>query len=162
MRMASTTVHVIRMVGFYIMGGPFLGLRQTGVPMPGGAASLGLMLVAWMTACGEIHAGAEIIHVSPDGNDRHPGTVAQPLRSVTQAVKLLPDGGTCLLHAGRYRASVHVPRGSAVLLPKKNQIQLAIDYSRMVFSKQRWRRKEPLSRIGEQETHDEEDADTRM
>lgn len=53
---------------------------------------------------------ASEFHVSPQGDDRHPGTAAQPLRTLQAGVNRLQPGDTLLLGGGIYRETVTFPR----------------------------------------------------
>ncbi|HEY5822592.1 MAG TPA: right-handed parallel beta-helix repeat-containing protein [Propionibacteriaceae bacterium] len=52
-----------------------------------------------------IPAGA--IFISPRGLDANPGTQAAPVKTINQAVKLAPDGGTIVMREGQYRDWFH-------------------------------------------------------
>jgi len=47
-------------------------------------------------------------YVAPDGDDRGPGSVDQPLRTLSRGVKVLRPGDTLWIRAGEYRESVVV------------------------------------------------------
>lgn len=56
---------------------------------------------------GMVHGvSAAVYHVAPDGDDSHPGTLGQPLRTVQRAVDLARAGDTILVRAGVYREAV--------------------------------------------------------
>jgi hypothetical protein len=52
-------------------------------------------------------------HVSPDGSDDHPGSAAQPFRTIQKAADILQPGDRCIIHAGTYREWVRPPRGGS-------------------------------------------------
>lgn len=47
-------------------------------------------------------------HVSPKGDDAHPGTAEQPWRTLGRAVKALGPGDALLVHGGTYRERVDI------------------------------------------------------
>jgi hypothetical protein len=51
------------------------------------------------------------LHVSLQGDDAHPGTVAAPLRTIQRAAELAQPGDTITVHEGVYRERVNPPRG---------------------------------------------------
>ena len=50
-------------------------------------------------------------HVSPEGDDAHPGTKAAPLQTIQRAADLAQPGDTITVHEGVYRERVNPPRG---------------------------------------------------
>ncbi len=70
-------------------------------PLVRPAAGLSLLLCA-LARC----AGAAEIHVSPAGNDAHPGTAEQPLRTLSRAAATVGPGDVCILHGGVYRETL--------------------------------------------------------
>ena len=50
-------------------------------------------------------------HVSVKGNDKHPGTVKKPLRTISAASLLAMPGDTVMVYEGIYRERVNPPRG---------------------------------------------------
>jgi hypothetical protein len=59
-----------------------------------------LLIFACFTFIGE--ANAKTIYVAKNGNDRNPGTLAQPLATPARALDLASPGDTIYLRAGRY------------------------------------------------------------
>lgn len=51
------------------------------------------------------------LHVSVSGNDRHDGSKAKPLRTISEAARRAQPGDTVTVHAGTYRERVTPPRG---------------------------------------------------
>ncbi len=56
-------------------------------------------------------ATAREFHVALHGQDAHPGTAAQPLRTIQRAADLAQPGDTITVHAGTYRERINPPRG---------------------------------------------------
>jgi alpha-N-arabinofuranosidase len=56
-------------------------------------------------------ASAREYHVSPSGNDAHPGTKTRPLRTISAAARLAAAGDMITVHQGVYREQVNPPRG---------------------------------------------------
>jgi alpha-L-arabinofuranosidase len=54
---------------------------------------------------------AHELHVATNGNDSHPGTAEQPLRTIQAAANRAQPGDTVTVHAGIYRERVDPPRG---------------------------------------------------
>lgn len=52
---------------------------------------------------------ATAIHVAVTGSDVNSGTAAQPVQSITAALRKVPSGGTIVVHAGTYHEEVLVP-----------------------------------------------------
>ena len=50
-------------------------------------------------------------HVALSGNDTHPGTKAQPLRTIQRAADLAQPGDVITVHEGVYRERISPPRG---------------------------------------------------
>ena len=72
------------------------------------ATSLAAILVFW---AGASAVCANIIHVSPTGSDRAPGTADKPLRTVREALKRVGDGkepAEIVIHRGVYPGDVRV------------------------------------------------------
>lgn len=61
--------------------------------------------------CASLTASAATFHVALDGDDTHPGTRRQPLRTIQRAAELAQPGDTITIHAGTYRERVNPPRG---------------------------------------------------
>ena len=94
-------------------GGPWHGGRVSWVVgwVSGTPAWLGAVM-RWAAAAAlaaNLH-GAEI-HVSISGKDSHPGTAAEPLRTIQRAADLAQPGDVVTVHAGTYRERVDPPRG---------------------------------------------------
>lgn len=53
------------------------------------------------------------IHVAKTGCDSNPGTIEQPLLTITKAAELATSGDTILIHEGIYREKIEPPRGGA-------------------------------------------------
>lgn len=68
-----------------------------------------LYLCLFLGTCASL-LGADY-HVAPHGSDDHPGSAAEPLRSIQKAADLLQPGDRCIIHAGTYREWVRPPRG---------------------------------------------------
>ncbi|MBL8231210.1 MAG: right-handed parallel beta-helix repeat-containing protein [Bryobacterales bacterium] len=51
------------------------------------------------------------LHVSPKGNDAHPGTAAKPYRTISAAAQAAQPGDVITIHAGTYRERITPPRG---------------------------------------------------
>ncbi len=51
------------------------------------------------------------LHVAMNGADAHPGTRAEPLRTIQRAADLAQPGDTIVVHQGVYRERVNPPRG---------------------------------------------------
>lgn len=51
---------------------------------------------------------AATCHVAPGGDDNNPGTEAKPFKSFANAVLFLADGGTCIVHEGRYTEPINI------------------------------------------------------
>jgi hypothetical protein len=56
-------------------------------------------------------------YVSKDGSDRHPGTLAQPFLTISQALEVLHPGDTCWIDDGIYGETVTPPRSGEVDAP---------------------------------------------
>jgi hypothetical protein len=56
-------------------------------------------------------ASAREYHVSIKGNDKNPGTITQPFRTIGKAASLAVPGDMITVHAGVYREMVVPPRG---------------------------------------------------
>lgn len=54
---------------------------------------------------------AQVLHVSPNGNDINDGTAANPLRTIGAAAAIAMPGDTVRISAGIYRERVDPPRG---------------------------------------------------
>jgi hypothetical protein len=61
-------------------------------------------------------AAAEF-HVSPSGDDRNPGTLAKPFRTIGAGARAAQPGDFVTVHAGVYRERVTPPRGGAATRP---------------------------------------------
>lgn len=98
-------------------------------PAPGrpsrtsGAAPLGSTNYA-------VPAGA--VFVSPSGNDTNAGTAAAPLRTLENAVKKAPAGGTVVLNEGVYHESVEVPYRKKLTIQNAPGDAVWLDGSRAV------------------------------
>jgi len=46
--------------------------------------------------------------VSPDGNDKNPGTLKKPFRTIQKAVKSVKSGDICFIRGGRYEESIKI------------------------------------------------------
>ena len=51
--------------------------------------------------------GAEYF-VSPDGNDKNPGTLKKQFRTIQKAVKSVKSGDICFIRGGRYEESIKI------------------------------------------------------
>jgi hypothetical protein len=69
---------------------------------------IGIFLLACF--CAAAAAGAEY-HVSPQGDDRNPGSRTQPLRTIREASRRAQPGDIITVHEGVYRERVNPPRG---------------------------------------------------
>jgi hypothetical protein len=56
-----------------------------------------------------VTVGSGALYVSPQGNDSHPGTIQQPLRSVARALSALRPGMTLYLRGGTYAERITNP-----------------------------------------------------
>ena len=45
-------------------------------------------------------------YISPSGNDRNPGALEAPFRSIGKATSVMQSGDRCLIHAGTYRETI--------------------------------------------------------
>ena len=46
--------------------------------------------------------------VSPDGNDKNPGTLIKPFRTIQKAIKSVKSGDICYIRGGRYEESIKI------------------------------------------------------
>ena len=46
--------------------------------------------------------------VSPDGNDKNPGTLKKPFRTIQKAVTSVKSGDICYIRGGRYEESIKI------------------------------------------------------
>ncbi len=85
--------------------------RDEGVTMDAGtdsgAPDAGFALDA-ATAC------SGTCYVAPTGLDSNPGTTAAPFQTIGRCTRALGPGEACVVTAGTYRESVHVPSGVTV------------------------------------------------
>ncbi len=56
-------------------------------------------------------ASAREYHVSVSGNDKHKGTAAEPLRTISAAARSARPGDVITVHEGVYRERINPPRG---------------------------------------------------
>jgi len=54
---------------------------------------------------------AKEYHVSTHGNDANPGSVSEPLKTISAAAQLAQPGDAVVVHAGTYRERISPPRG---------------------------------------------------
>jgi len=66
-----------------------------------------IILILILTNFITIGYGAEYF-VSPDGNDKNPGTLIKPFRTIQKAVKLVKSGDICFIRGGRYEESIKI------------------------------------------------------
>jgi parallel beta-helix repeat protein len=50
----------------------------------------------------------DTVYVAPSGRDGGPGTAEEPLRTISRAVQIAPDGATVMIGSGRYHEQVQV------------------------------------------------------
>ncbi len=60
---------------------------------------------------------AREIHVAPAGDDKNPGTVQQPLRTLAAAAQKVEPGDVCVIHAGVYRQTLRPERSGTAEKP---------------------------------------------
>lgn len=65
--------------------------------------------------------------VSPTGDDRNPGTVTEPFRTVQRGVDALGRGDTLVLRAGRYLGPVLIAQKSDVTIVAASRESVSID-----------------------------------
>lgn len=70
-------------------------------------------LVASALFLANLVAPAAEFHVSPAGDNSHPGSAASPLRTITAAAAKAMPGDTVTVHEGIYRERVDPPRGGS-------------------------------------------------
>jgi len=66
-----------------------------------------LLFLLFSTACAPTRSSKEL-YVSPDGNDKNPGSLSAPFRTIQHAVDLAEPGHTVLLRGGVYNESVEI------------------------------------------------------
>ena len=66
-----------------------------------------IILILILTNFITIGYGAEYF-VSPDGNDKNPGTLKKPFRTIQKAVKSVKSGDICFIRGGRYEESIKI------------------------------------------------------
>ena len=64
--------------------------------------------------------------VSPDGNDKNPGTLIKPFRTIQKAVKSVKSGDICYIRGGRYEELIKINNLKGKMCKKVNWIILRI------------------------------------
>jgi len=75
------------------------------------AAMLKLTIGSTLSVLGALPASAAEYHVAKSGNDHNPGTIEQPLLTISAAAARAMPGDTITVHEGIYRERVNPPRG---------------------------------------------------
>lgn len=88
------------------------GRRVLVIDYPEGADDARVLLSAALEAMG-VPSVLEV-WVAPWGNDDSMGTERLPVRTLKEAYRRLPDGGTVRLHAGTYPTREPSPKGVAI------------------------------------------------
>ncbi len=86
---------------------------QTGTAMPDAHGLLtipGVQILARGNRLRITAGPSTYLYVSPSGSDAHPGTLAEPLGTVQQALELAEPGMTVLLRGGIYHEFISFPR----------------------------------------------------
>lgn len=75
---------------------------------------------------------ATAVHVATTGSDTAPGTAAAPVRTITRALKVVPNGGTIVLHKGSYHEEVLIPPQRKVTVQPAPNEEVWLDGAKQV------------------------------